>query len=72
MESSRVPDAPEQEGTAEETVPETGDPGLLAEGPEDQALNEVADDGSDLRDDPPKSATEPPFGPEVEDADLLG
>ncbi|MBA3552824.1 MAG: hypothetical protein H0W27_08155 [Actinobacteria bacterium] len=72
MESSLVPDAPEQEGTIEETVPETGDPGHSKEGLDDRALDEVADDGSDLREDQAKAAIEPPFTPEEEDSDLLG
>lgn len=72
MESSLVPDAPEQEATIEEAVPEAGDPGPLEEGLGDGALDEVADDGSDLRDDRARAATEPPVTPEDEDADLLG
>ncbi|CAN5134799.1 hypothetical protein BH20ACT24_BH20ACT24_05150 [soil metagenome] len=72
MESSLVPDAPEQEGTIEETAPEAGDPGPLGEGLDDRALDEVADDGSDLREDQAKAAIEPPFTPEEEDSDLLG
>ncbi len=72
MESSRMPDAPEHEGTTEEAVPETGNPGLPAEDLDDRALDEVADDGSDLREDQAKAAIEPPFTPEEEDSDLLG
>lgn len=72
MQSSLVPDAPEEEGTLEETAPEAGDPGPLEEALDDGRWTKVADDGSDLRDDRARAATEPPFTPEDEDADLLG